>query len=197
MASQPHPLLTFEEYVDLERRLDCKFEYCRGRVYAMGGASPAHVLVHASLMQHLGTRLAGKGCRAVGSDLRVYVEASGVYTYPDVSIICGPMSLNNHLAATNPKVIIEILSPSSRRYDALGKFELYQRIPTLEEYVLAEQDSFLVERHRKLADGQWELTRYEGEDAVLELSSVGISVPLREIYDGVPFELAEREPERP
>lgn len=197
MASQPHPLLTFEEYVDLERRLDCKFEYCRGHVYAMSGASYAHVIVQSNLIRHLGNRLAETTCSAVGSDLRVYVEASDLYTYPDVSIVCGPAAMNRRMAATNPKVIFEILSPSSRVYDAVGKFGLYQRIATLEEYILAEQDSFLIERYRRLADGQWELTRYEGEDAVLELASVGITVPLREIYANVPFELAEREPERP
>ena len=135
-----------------------------------------------------GQPVGGHGCSALGSDLRVHVEASGLYTYPDVSIFCGALALDKKNGATNPRVLIEVLSSSTR----VGKFAHYRQIPSLEEYVLVEQDSFGIDRHRRRADGEWELTQFLGEDAVLELASVTVSVPLRQIYANVPFELAEQ-----
>jgi len=197
MASLPKPLLTVEEYIALERRLDVKYEYFRGEMFAMSGASPAHVFIHSNLLRHLGNRLEGTPCRALGSDLRVHIQASGLYTYPDVSIFCGGLALDKHQAATSPKVILEILSPSTRRYDISGKFEHYRQIASLEEYVLVEQDSYSINRYRRQPDGDWALTRFQGEDAILALASVNLTVPLREIYSDVPFDLAERDPEQP
>lgn len=101
------------------------------------------------------------------------------------------------MSATNAKVIFEVLSPSTRRYDRVGKFEHYRQILTIEEYVLVEQDGYSIDRRRKLPNGEWEFSSFQGEDAVLELTSVNLSLPLSEIYTDVPFELAEREPEQP
>lgn len=120
-----------------------------------------------------------------------------VYTYPDATIICGAIKLDKQQATSNPKVLFEILSPTTRRYDRVGKFEHYRQIPSLEEYVLVEQSSYSIDRHRRLADDQWELTRFQGEAAILELVSVNVTVPLKQSYANVPFELAEREAERP
>jgi len=163
----------------------------------MSGASAAHVFIQANLGRHLGNSLDGTPCKALGSDLRVHVEESGLYTYPDVTIICGSLILDKNQAVTNPKILFEILSPSTRRYGLLGKFEHYRQIPSLDEYVLVEQDRYSVDRHCRLPGGQWQLTRYQGEEAILELASVNMSLPLKQIYSGVPFHLAERSPETP
>jgi Uma2 family endonuclease len=192
MASLPHPRFTIEEYLELEHKLGTKHEYHQGQVFAMSGGSPAHSIIQVNLAASIAPRLEGSSCVAHSADLRILVQASGLYTYPDFSIICGPLGLVGGMTATNPKVIFEVLSPSTRRYDCIGKFAHYRQIPSLEEYVLVEQDSYGIDRHRKLPDGQWELTRFEGADAELELASVNISVPLRQIYAHVPFELAEQ-----
>jgi Uma2 family endonuclease len=197
MASQPKPLLTFEEYVELERHLGSKFEYQQGQVFAMSGASPAHVFIQANLLRHTGNLLEGTGCSALGSDLRVHIQASDLYTYPDGVVVCGPLAVHGNSSITNPKVIFEVLSPSTRRYDIIGKFASYRQIPSLEEYVLVEQDSYAVEHHRRRSDGLWERTSLRGEEAILELPSLSIAIPLKRIYAGVPFELAERDPEPP
>ena len=192
MATLPSPYLTVDQYIELEQKLDAKFEYYQGQVYAMSGASPAHVYIQSNLVRHLGNELEGTACAALGSDLRVHVEASGLYTYPDVTIICGALAVDRKNGATNPRVLFEILSPSTSRYDRVGKFEHYRQIASLEEYVLVEQAGHAIDRHKRLPDGRWELTQFLGEDAVLELASVNISIPLQQIYRNVPFELAEQ-----
>ena len=192
MATLPSPYLTVDQYIELERKLDAKFEYYQGQVYAMSAASPAHVFIQSNLVRHPGNQLEGTGCSALGPDLRVHVESSGLYTYPDLTIVYGPLTLDKKNGATNPRVLIEVLSPSTSRYDRVGMFEHYRQIASLEEYVLVKQASFAIDRHRRLPDGRWELTQFLGEDAVLELASVHISVPLRQIYSNVPFELAEQ-----
>ena len=112
-----NPYLTVEEYFALERRLGVKYEYYLGEMYPMSRASGAHVFLRANLMLPVGKRLQGTLWRALGSDLRVHIQATGLYTYPEVSIYRGPLAADNHQTATNPRVIIEILSPSTRRND--------------------------------------------------------------------------------
>lgn len=197
MATQPKPLLTFDEYVALEHQADCKFEYYHGEVFAMAGGTPTHSIIQTNLAAALVPRLKGSGCRTYSSDMRILIKASGLYTYPDISIVCGPLGLVGGMSATNPKVIFEVLSYSTRRYDRVGKFEHYRQIAALEEYVLIEQDSYSIDRRRRLPDGQWEFTSFQGEAAILELASVNLTIPLKEIYADVPFELAERAPDQP
>ena len=197
MASQPNPFLTVEEYIALETRLEAKYEYYFGEMFPIGLSSPAHVFIHANLMHHLATRLQGTPCRALGSDLRIHIQAAGFFAYSDVSIFCGALAVDNHHTVTNPKVLFEILSPSSRRHDKWGKTELYRQIPSLEEYVMVEQDCYSIDRLSRQPNGGWQETRYQGEDATLELTSVNITVPLKQIYADVPFELAERDPDQP
>ena len=197
MGALPKPHLSVEDYIALERRLGAKLEYHQGQVYAMSGGSGAHILIQSNLVRHLGNRLEGTNCFALVPDLRVRILASDSYTYPDLSIVCGSLDLGKNQAATNPKVLFEVLSPSTRRYDRVGKFELYRQIPSLEEYVLVEQDKYSIDRHSRQPNGEWEATRFEGQDATLELSSVKITVPFKQIYANVPFELAERDPDQP
>jgi Uma2 family endonuclease len=197
MATLPQSRFTFEEYIALERQVGSKFEYYHGEVYAMAGASPAHAIIETNLAAALVPRLAGTRCRTYSASLRILIESSGLYTYPDISIVCGPLKLGRGMSATNAKVIFEVLSPSTRNYDRLGKSEHYRQIPSIEEYILIEQDSYSIDRRRRLPNGEWEFTSFQGQDAILELASLNLTIHLSEIYADVPFELAEREPEEP
>lgn len=187
MASDRPELLTFEEYVTEEQRCGSRFQFWNGRLFRYGVTSPAHVVLQANFVRLLRERLAG--CRVFEQELRLFVEEAGFYTYTDVGIVCEEPALNERMALTNPRVLVQIVSASTRWPPRVDSF---RRVDSLAEYVAAEQDCVLIQRHRRLADGQWESTRLEGEEAVLELASVGVAIPLREIYAGVPFELAEQ-----
>ncbi|MFN0101479.1 MAG: Uma2 family endonuclease [Bryobacteraceae bacterium] len=189
--------LTFEEYIALELQTGSKFEYGRGYVFAMEKASPAHSVIQANLTASLVRRLAGTRCRTYSSNLRILVQASDFCTYPDLAIVCEPIDFAHGMTATNPKVLFEVLAPSTRRDDRIGKSLFYRQIPSLDEFILVEQESYCVDRLRPLPGGQWELTRFQGEDAILEIPSLNLTIPLKEIYANVPFELAERDPEQP
>lgn len=194
MSTAPQPRLTYDEYDQLEKSTGLKYEYHDGEVFAMGGASGPHVWIAGNLPHSVGTRVRAKGCRDFGSDLRVAIPNYSRYVYPDYSVICGSLipEQPGRQAFTNTKIIFEVLSPSTENYDRGVKFDLYSRIPTLEEYVLVAQDRFAIDRFKCQENSQnWSLSRYRGIDAVLELESLGISVPLAEIYDGVDFALAE------
>jgi len=194
MSTAPQPRLTYEEYDQLEKTTGLKYEYHNGEVFAMGGASRTHARITTNLPRSVGFRLIGKPCEDFGSDLRVAIPGSGRYMYPDYSIACGPLRAEqpDREAFTNPKVIFEVLSPSTENYDRGAKFDLYSRIPSLEEYILIAQDRYAIDRFKRLENSSsWTLTRYRGVDAVLELESLAIAVPLSEIYDAVDFTFAE------
>lgn len=197
MASLPKPVLTFDEYIELENQRGAKFEYYAGEVFALPPSSPAHSRIETNLIEAVAPLLAGSDCRVYASSLRIFLEESGLYTYADLSIVCGPLRLERGPSATNPKIVFEILAPPTRRDDSIGKSELYRQVSSIEEFILIEQEGYSIERLRRLPDDQWELTRFQGEDAVLELSSINVSIPFEQIYADVPFELAEREPELP
>ena len=198
MSTAPLPRLTYEEYDLLEKRTGQKYEYHNGEVFAMSGASGIHVWIASNISHAIGTPARSKGCWDFGSDLRVAIPNSGRYLHPDYSIVCGKLTPEQpgRQAFTNLKVIFEILSPSTESYDRGAKFELYSRIPSLEEYVLIAQDQYAIDKFRRQENSSsWTLTRYRGADAILELESLEIAVPLAEIYHGVDFDLAERSPE--
>lgn len=187
--------MTFDEYNALGRESGARFEFHNGIAFEISGASPAHSSIQVNCLVALRRRLS-PGIVSPSS-LRIFIPATGLYTYADLSIYTEPLALAHDFSYTNPKILFEVLSPSTRRYDCIGKSEHYRQIPSLEEYVLVEQDSYSVDRCRRMPDGQWEFTSIQGEDAVLELASVNVTVPLREIYADVPFDLAETDPEQP
>jgi Uma2 family endonuclease len=185
-----------QEYLRLERMGKEKHEYHNGRIYAMAGATPNHVRVTRNVLTSLHVQLRGKSCEAFGNDQRVQVDASGLYTYPDVSVVCGeprydPFEPDNLL---NPIVLVEVLSTTTEGYDRGDKFRMYRTIPTFREYVLVAQDKAWVERYFKDEDGEWRLTSVEGLEAVLELRTLPCTLALAEVYEGVAFEQAERPP---
>ncbi|MRG93167.1 Uma2 family endonuclease [Polyangium spumosum] len=181
------PLVTEDEYVELERKSPTKHEYCRGVITAMAGGSARHNAICANMIGLLFGALRGGPCAVLTSDQRVYVEATGLYTYLDAVVVCGaprfhPKYRENLL---NPRVIVEVLSPSTARHDQTSKFAHYRMIPSLDEYVLVYQDERRIEHFKKLPTGQWLLTERAGDEGSVELPALGCTIQLADVYAGV------------
>jgi Uma2 family endonuclease len=182
--------LSAEEYLVAERAALEKHEYYRGEVFAMSGASRNHNEIFSNLFTELGSKLKGKGSKPYGSDLRIHIPKNTLYTYPDISIICGEMNLTDEQfdTATNPSVIIELLSKSTRNYDKGEKFTLYRDIDSLQEYILVDTEKIYIEKHIRNADNSWQLTDYRSLENSFSISTVNVSFLLKDIYEGVTFE---------
>lgn len=189
VPSQPKSYLTPEQYLDLERAAAYKSEYFRGEVFAMAGASPTHVLLVSNIVATLHGQVRRRPCNVYATDLRVKVQASGLYTYPDVVVVCDPLQFDDHHQDTllNPTLIVEVLSESTQDYDWGGKFTQYRKIPLFAEYVLVAQDECHVEHFVKQADGGWLLAETNQPDAVLTLPSIACTLALSDIYEKVQF----------
>jgi Uma2 family endonuclease len=180
--------MTPEEYLAFERASEQRHEYLAGEVFAMGGASRLHNLIVTNLVRELSQKLKDRPCFVYANDLRVEVDADeGLYTYPDVVVVCGEQELRDDHEDTllNPAVIFEVLSPSTESYDRGEKFTLYRKLPSLTEYVLVSQSRPLVEHFVRRPDGQWLLSDAAGLAAVVELPALECRVELAEIYDKV------------
>ncbi len=190
--------MTEAEYLAFERASDIRHEYLDGHVYAMTGASRAHNLISTYTAASLINQLRGRPCEVYASDMRVRVSATGLYTYPDVTVVCGNPQFADSALDTllNPVLVIEVLSPSTESYDRGKKFQHYRQLESLREYVLISQDSPRVERFLRQDDGTWLLTDAAGLDASLELASVACTLALAEVYEKVTFE-SEEVPEEP
>lgn len=178
--------VTEEEYLQFERTSLEKHEFFRGEVYALAGASPRHNKIFSNLFIALGIRLKGKPCQPYGSDLRIHIPENSLFTYPDISVCCGEFVISDIDKDTiiQPRLLFEILSPSTKDYDRGGKFRLYRDIPTLKEYVLLDSESIQVEAFQINNSGHWELEEYKDTSETLRLPALGIAVPLTEIYMG-------------
>jgi Uma2 family endonuclease len=177
---------TVEEYLAMEKDSLEKHEFFRGEIFAMAGAGARHNVIFSNLFGELAHRLKGKPCRPYGSDLRIHVAENTLFTYPDISIICGeivPSKLDED-TATLPIVLIEILSPSTKNYDRGGKFILYRDIPTLKEFILIDTEAIGIEVFRVNAHGHWELEEYRSIDHTLTINAVNVQLSLQEIYEG-------------
>ena len=181
-------LLTPEEYLVRERKALTKSEYRDGRIYAMLGASREHNLITGNTLVELHVQLRNRVCEVYPSDMRVKVSASGLYTYPDVIVVCDePRFDDTHFdTLLNPTVLIEVLSPSTAAYDRGEKFMSYQKLDSLCEYVLISQNSVCVEHYlRQVQD--WDLTEFRSLDDVFSLVSIGCELSLQTIYAKVQF----------
>ncbi|MBC7937410.1 MAG: Uma2 family endonuclease [Rhizobacter sp.] len=191
-VKEPAPkynFITAEEYLEQERGAFEKHEYYQGEVFAMSGTSLEHVIIARNLTIAIGNKLQGKSCQPYGSGLCTHIPPNILYAYPDLSIICGkPELTDNHFdTATNPTVIIEILSPATRNYDMGIKFKLYRDIPTLKEYILIDSENMYVEKHTRQPDNTWLLSEIKNINEQLNIESVQISIALTAIYDGISF----------
>lgn len=182
---------TSEQYLELERKAAYKSEYINGRIYAMSGATRAHILITGNVSGELRSQLKGRPCESYASDMRVQVAPTGLYTYPDVVGVCGEIRFEDTHKDTllNPTVIIEVLSPSTEAYDRGDKFAHYRRLESLREYVLVAQDKCRVERYARQG-AEWTLTEISDLNGSLRLNSIDCNIALREIYDKVEFPAA-------
>ncbi len=187
MQAHPGHDLTEKECLRLERQAETKSEYWNGQVYALAGASERHTIIVANTLTLFVMQFKGRACTAHASDLRVKVMPSGLYTYPDIVIICGRAQFEDRHRDTllNPSAIIEVLSPSTEAYDRGTKFEHYRALDSLSDYLLVSQESPTVEHFERQPDDRWLLSTYKGTAAVAQIASIGCSLPLIDIFDKV------------
>ena len=181
--------LSIEEYLEMENAAVEKHEYYKGEVFAMSGAKVAHNIITGNFFVQLANKLKGKKCKPFNSDQRIHIPSNTLFTYPDISVICGEvLTLNNDdYNVLNPTVIIEVLSKSTKNYDRGEKFKLYRDIQTFKEYVLVDSESIHIEVFRLNENNHWELEEYNRIDDSFSLNSINELITLSEIYDGVNF----------
>lgn len=182
----PAPLargMSYVGYLAMERASAERHEFLDGEVYALAGGSPEHGALAAAWIRELGVALAGRPCRVFTSHVRVRIQATGLTTYPDVSVVCGRLERDpeDPDAIVNPVLLVGVLSESSEAHDRGAKAAHYRRIPSLREYVLASQAEPLIEVHRRNAEGRFELFEARLEDPV-HLASVEVTLSVRALY---------------
>ncbi len=189
MSALQQPFYTPEQYLEIERRAAFKSEYHAGQMFAMAGASREHNVITGNVIRRLGNALDGRPCETYPSDMKVLVSAGGLYTYPDVSVACGePQFLDRQGdVLLNPLVIVEVLSDSTEAYDRGAKFALYQRLDSLQEYLLVSQDKARVEKYLRQPAGQWLYSRVDGVEGGISLDALGCRLSLSEVYARVTF----------
>jgi Uma2 family endonuclease len=180
MASSPVHRFTEEEYLEIERASEYKSEFIDGEIFAMAGGIDNHLRLQSNFQGELFIRLRGGPCEVVGSDLRVKIPAAKIHTYPDVSVVCGrPENL------LSPTVIVEVLSRSTESYDRGKKSQAYRTLESLKEYILVDQYVVLVECYSRRDDNTWTSHVYTKLDEELRIDSIGVSIPISGLYDGV------------
>ena len=185
--------ITPQEYLIREREASIKSEFYQGEIFAMGGGSANHSLIAANFVREAGNALKDKPCIVFNRDLRVQVQSTGLYTYPDATIVCGELLFDDDHRDTllNPTVIVEVLSDSTEKYDRGKKSNHYRQIASLKELILIAQDRSHVERFTRQPNGDWLFHEQKELTADFELKSLGISIAISELYRGVTFELIE------
>lgn len=184
MATEPKQIVTPEEYLRLDRSAPLKSEYSDGHMYAMAGGSKRHSRILTNLASDFGVQVLKAGCEIHYSELRLHVPATGLYTYPDIMVVCGDEKYLDEKFDTllNLILIVEILSPSTEDYDRGLKFRHYRSIPTLREYLIVAQDEVAIEQWT-LSEGHWTLTEYGTPDATVNIACLpDIQLAIRAIY---------------
>ncbi len=184
MSSQRKTALTPEEYLAIERMSETKGEYFAGEVFAMVGASKRHNLISANIIGVLGNQLLDRPCNVYPSDMRVKVSATGKYTYPDVVVACAEESFDDRENDTllNPVLIVEVLSESTEAYDRGKKFEQYQYIESLTEYLLITQEPYRIEQYVRQNSREWRYTEYHSADDVVRIDVIGCEMGFKDVY---------------
>ena len=177
--------ISIDEYLEMENASSEKHEYYQGEIFAISGAKVPHNIIATNLVVALTIKLKGKSCRPFNSDQRIHVEANTLFTYPDISIICGDIITRNNddYNVLNPTVLIEVLSRSTKNYDGGEKFKLYRDIPTLREYVLVDSESIHIEIFRLNANNHWELEEYNKDAQTVLIQAINTPLSIEEIYE--------------
>jgi len=188
MATQPRPYLTPQQYLDIDRAAERGSEYYDGEMFPMMAVSLNHDRIFSNVNQLLGTQLEGGCCERVGSNVRVKCGLSGPYLYPDIAVFCGAPMLEDSDEDTllDVTAIVEILSPSTERYDRTFKFQHYRNLPSLQHYLIA-QNEVKIEHRRRQPDNSWTAIVSSDPEAVVELPAVGCVLPIQGIYKNIQF----------
>jgi Uma2 family endonuclease len=189
MTAEPKHRVSPEEYLALEESSKIRNELVNGVVLAMSGNTFPHIVIVRNLIVELNGRLRGKPCNVFSNELKVKVELTGDYFYPDLVGVCGAPVFDgaNQVTLLNPTLLIEVLSPSTEAYDRGEKFQHYQQIPTLREYALVSQDAARVELYTRGGDSAWTYTMIAGPEAIATFTSIDAAVPLADIYAEIAF----------
>ncbi len=190
MSSQPSRRYTLEEYFELERKSEERYEYFNGEVFCMSGVSSNHAQIEINLATSLNSQLRERGCRVYPANMRVKAPALPPYRYPDLSALCGkPIfeEISGVETLTNPTLLIEVLSPSTEAFDRGDKFTYYKSIPSLREYLLIAQHRPHVTQYVKQTDSKWEHEEVNDLGASLYLPTVDCTLALSEVYREVEF----------
>ena len=179
--------LTSADYFAMEENSEEKHEFYQGEVFAISGGTYNHAAISLNIVTALKIKLRGKSCQATNSDMRI-ATPSGLITYPDAAVFCGkPQLTENQCCLLNPVVIVEVLSPSTRRYDESGKFSLYRSITSFSDYLLVDSEKIFVQHFRKTEANEWILHDYFNLDDVFFLNSIQEKLVLNEVYEGISF----------
>lgn len=189
MRAIPKTKLTPAEYLEFERKSEIKHEYFNGEIFTMSGAKRNHNKITTNLSGLIWQHLKGKNCESYSNDMRVFVPKTGLYTYPDVVVVCGEPQFQDNVFDTllNPVLLIEVLSETTESYDRGKKFQHYRSIESLQEYVLVSQDEARIEKYLKTGDGFWILSEAVGLDSEIKFDSIDCPIGLGEVYDKVNF----------
>ena len=187
MSSQAQQPYTPEEYLALERQAPYKSEYCAGDIFAMAGASRWHNLIVTNVVRELSLQLKGRPCTTYPSDMRLKISPTGLYAYPDVTVVCGEAQFEDTQQDTllNPTLIVEVLSDSTEAYDRGGKFAHYRKLASLLEYVLITQTKPHLEHYVRQPDNRWLLAEVDSLRDTLHFPSIDCHLALAEVYDKV------------
>ncbi len=176
--------MSYAEYLAAERRSAVRHEFLNGSVYAMAGGTPEHGALAAAIIRELGVGLRGKPCRVFSSDVRIRVVPTGLATYPDASVVCGRLetAADDPDGVTNPKILVEVVSPSTEAHDRGAKWAHYRRIASLREYILVAQDEPRIELYRRNEAGRWELHEAQRGDRIT-VESLGLELEVDAVYE--------------
>jgi Uma2 family endonuclease len=189
MSALSKPRFTPQQYLERERFANFKSEFLSGEIFAMAGASEAHNLIVTNVIRELSLQFKGRPCRTYPSDMKVETGPAGLFTYPDVSVVCEKPQFHDDRndMLLNPTLIVEVLSPSTEDYDRDAKFAHYRRLNSLTDYLLISSHEFCIEHYVKEADGQWTPSETTEATGVCTLASIGCRLEMSEVYDRVEF----------
>jgi Uma2 family endonuclease len=191
-VKEPAPKYNYispEQYLEMERASETKHEYYNGEVFAMAGASVPHNEISFNINRLVASSAHDKGCKLFGSDFRIHIPERSLFTYPDFSIVCGKADTSKLYSdnLTNPSVIIEILSKSTKDYDRGTKFFLYRSIKSLKEYILIDSISVSIEKYTRQENNSWLLTEFNNLSDSFHITTIGVTLQLQDIYEDVNF----------
>lgn len=188
MSALPKPVYSADEYLALEENADYRSQFYNGEIFAMAGATRRHNAIASNTLAYLHFQLRNRECEIYQNDMRVKVTET-LYTYPDVVIVCGKAQIEKKRGENllNPIVLIEVLSPSTEKFDRGEKAKLYRAMPSLNEYILISQDKPGIEHFIRQENGGWLLTELSEMSEILHLPNIECEIALSEIYAKVDF----------